>query len=170
MQARSVVNPEALDVLHEAISHVENLLETYDKLLNTKGYRDIPVKDYLEDLIASIVCFFPDDVVITLNKEIADFNLDTKRLYPLGLIVNELLTNCIKYSFRGKAIDLAITKREQEIALTVRDDGNGLPEHFDMNKAAVLGLMLVQGLTQQLRGTFTISSDHGVKSVVTFDI
>ncbi len=49
-------------------------------------------------------------------------------------------------------------------------NGNGLPENFDMNKSAGLGLMLVQGLTQQLHGTFTISSDHGVKSVVTFEI
>ena len=173
MQARSTVNPEALAVLREAISRVHSMSVLYDKLLNTKDYRDIPVEDYFEDLIASIVGLFPDDVAITLNKEIADFNLDTKKLYPLGLIVNELLTNCIKYGFRGRAsgtIDLAITKREQEIVLTVRDDGNGLPEHFDRNKAAGLGLVLVQGLAEQLGGTFTISSDHGVKSVVTFDI
>jgi len=174
MQARSTVNPEAQAVLREAISRVQSMGVLYDKLLNTKGYRDIPVKDYFEDLIASIiVCFFTDNAAITLNKEIADFNLDTKKLYPLGLIVNELLTNCIKNGFRGKdsgTIDLALTKREQEIVLTVRDDGNGLPENFDMNKAAGLGLMLVQGLTQELSGTFTISSDHGVKSVVTFDI
>ncbi len=145
----------------------------YDKLLSTEDYRDIPVKNYLDDLIASIERLFPDYGTITLHKEIDAFNLDTKRLFPLGLIVNELITNCIKYGFRGKAsgtIDIVLAQRAQEILLTVRDDGNGFPENFDMKASTGFGLVLVKMLTQQLRGTFTIGNDHGAKSVVTFEL
>jgi len=173
LQADSTTSPKARAVLREAINRVHSMGALYDKLLSTKDYGDISVKDYLEDLIAAIERLFPDHGSITLNKEIDAFNLDTKRLFPLGLIVNELITNCIKYGFRSKAlgtIDLVLTQRAQEISLIVRDDGSGFPENFDMNESTGFGLMLVQMLTKQLAGTFTMSNDHGAKSVVTFEL
>ena len=173
LQSDSTANREAQAVLREAVNRVHGMGALYNKLLSTEDYRDIPVKDYLEDLIAAIERLFPDHGTITLNKEIDAFNLDTKRLFPLGLIVNELITNCIKYGFTGKAsgtIDLVLAQQAQEISLTVRDDGNGFPENFDMNKSTGFGLMLVQMLTKNLAGTFTMSSDHGAKSVVIFEL
>ena len=173
LQAGSTTSPEAQAVLREAVSRVHSMGVLYNKLLSTEDYHDIPVMDYFEDLLAAIVRLFPDNKTITLNKEIDAFNLDTKRLFPLGLIVNELITNCIKYGFRDKAsgtIDLALAQQAQEISLTVRDDGSGLPENFDMNRSTGFGLMLVKMLTQQLNGTFTMSSDHGAKGVVTFEL
>ncbi|MCP3955644.1 MAG: hypothetical protein GY697_26005 [Desulfobacterales bacterium] len=141
--------------------------------MSTENYRDIFVKNYLEDLIASIERLFPDYEAITLNKEIDAFTLDTKRLFPLGLIVNELITNCIKYGFRGKAsgtIDIVLARQVQGITLTVQDDGDGFPENFDLKTSTGFGLRLVQMLTRQIKGTFTMSSDHGAKSVVTFEL
>ncbi len=172
LQVSSTTSLEAQAVLREAISRVDSMGILYNKLLSTEVYRDIPVKNYLEDLIVSIERLFPDYGTITLNKAIDAFNLDTKRLFPLGLIVNELITNCIKYGFRGKAsgtIDIVLAQRAQNISLTIRDDGSGLPENFDMKTSTGFGLRLVQMLTRQLKGTFTMSSDHGAKSVVTFE-
>ena len=173
IQADSTTNPEAQAVLREGVSRVHSVCVLYDKLLRTEDYRDIPVKDYLEDLIVAVERLFPEHIAITLNTKIAVFNLDPKRLFPLGLIVNELITNCIKYAFKGKAsgtIDLILAQQAQHISLTVRDDGSGFPENFDMKTSTGFGLRLVQMLTRQLQGTFTISSDHGAKSVATFEL
>ena len=173
LQANTSKSPEAQAVLREAVNRVYSIRTLYDKLLGTEDYAEVSVKAYLEDLIASIARILPQDVAVTLNHDIAAFNLDPNKLFSLGLIVNELLTNCIKYGFKDRAsgtIDIILVQHAQEISLTVQDDGRGFPENFDLQTSTGFGLRLVQMLTRQLGGIFTINSDHGARSVVTFGV
>ena len=100
LHRQSVVNPEAVAALQEAIGRVDSMRILYDKLLQSTEYTDISVKNYVDSLVDAIVALFPDSTKVTVEKNIADFHLDAKRLFPLGLIINELITNKIKYAFR----------------------------------------------------------------------
>ena len=99
LRLQTVSNPEAATVLKEALVRVDNMRLLYDKLLLNEDYKIISVKNYLEDLTDSIVALFPDQAKIKLERQITDFHLDAKRLFPLGSIINELLTNTMKYAF-----------------------------------------------------------------------
>ncbi|MEX2442745.1 MAG: chemotaxis protein CheB [Alkalispirochaeta sp.] len=172
-QAQLVTSPEALPVLHEALARVNSMSLLYDNLLIRDEYESSSVKDYVERLIDSVVDVFPSDKEITIEKQITDFALPPARLFPLGIIVNELLTNIIKYAFTGKnagSITVSLRKVNDHVTLTVHDDGIGLPESYNVGTSKGFGLTLVSMLSEQLKGHFSIDSNDGTTSVVEFDL
>jgi PAS domain S-box-containing protein len=173
LQMQAVTNSEAIAVLQDAIGRVNSMRILYDKLLLTEGYKDVSVKNYVESLIASVVALSPDNAKVTIDQQIADFQLDQKRLSPLGIIINELLTNIMKHAFINRdsgLIKISLTHIDKHAMLTIQDDGNGLPPGFDLNESKGFGLMLVKMLSQQLGGRFTIKKQKGTRCTVTFDV
>ena len=136
----------------------------YEKLLLGEDFRDTSVKNYIESLATSVVYLFPDLAKVKLNLDVVDFKLDPKRLFPLGIIINELLTNIMKHAFAGKksgAITLALAKDGARVTLNLTDNGVGLPVGFDIRASKGFGLTLVKMLSQQLQGSFTIDKQKG---------
>jgi two-component sensor histidine kinase len=173
LRMQSLSNPEALAVLQDTVGRVGSMRIIYDKLLLSEDYKDVSVKNYIESLADTVVALFPDKAKVTLEKHIADFKLDAKRLFPLGIILNELLTNIMKYAFIDKGsglIKLSLTLRDEHVTLTMQDDGVGLPDGIDMENSKGFGLMLVKMLSQQLGGSFSIKKDNGTRSTLEFDI
>ncbi|MDD8012551.1 MAG: histidine kinase dimerization/phosphoacceptor domain -containing protein [Acidobacteriota bacterium] len=173
LHAQSVSNPEAGAALQEAISRVHSMRLLYDKLLFSEGYTDIPVKNYTEALIASIVALFPGGARIVIDQRIADFNLDAKRMFPLAIIINELLTNTMKYAFINRdsgVINISLTNAEKKVTLTVEDDGNGFFHGFEISESKGFGLMLVKLLSQQLGGSFSLGKEAGARYKIEFAI
>jgi DNA-binding response OmpR family regulator len=125
MQAQSITNPEALSALQNAIGRVDSVKILYEKLLLTNTYRATSVKEYLNNLIDQIIKLFPDNLKLTVIKEIADFKLEPKRMVSLGMIVNELLTDAMKYAFAGKTegtLHIKLVDSQKIITLTIQDD------------------------------------------------
>jgi two-component sensor histidine kinase len=94
---------------------------------------------------------------------------------PVGLILNELLSNTLKHAFYGRdegKIEVSLTASEGgRINLTVSDGGIGLPQGFDINESKTLGLRLVKILAEdQLQGTLEVTSDGGTTFGIEFDI
>ncbi|MHB8055694.1 MAG: sensor histidine kinase [Candidatus Aminicenantales bacterium] len=173
LQMRSITNPEAVAALKEASSRVRSMGVLYDKLLLSEGQIDVPLKKYVESLVASVVSLFPGQPRIDLNLEIGDFYLNPKRLFPLGIIINELLTNAVKYAFtdmESGTIWISLTGVDKRVSLSVRDNGIGLPDGFDLKKSKGFGLMVVQMLCEQLDGLFSLEKNAGTRCLVTFDI
>ena len=173
MQADKLETPEAVTTFQDAIARIESMGILYDKLYRTENYKAVSVKDYLSQLIDEIMQIFPGRQSTQIKKQIDNFNLDPKRLFPIGIIVNELLTNTMKYAFTGRNSDLLqITVKENHgnVILTIQDNGKGLPEGFAINKSGGFGLMLVDMLSQQLEGSFTIENNNGAKSTLEFCI
>ena len=172
LRLQSVTNSEAVAVLRDAIARVDSMRVLYDKLLLSEDYKDISVKKYLDDLINTIIAIFPDKAKIKFDKQISDFQLDPKRLFPLGLIINELITNKMKYAFIGRdagKITISLTTVDKHVKLFVEDDGNGLPEGFDIKESKGFGLMLVKMLSQQLGGSFSMEKHEGTRCTVEFN-
>ena len=145
----------------------------YDSLLLDEGYRDVSVRKYLDELTDAVIDLFPERGKVNMEKLIDDFTLDVKRLFNLGAIVNELLTNVMKYAFIGRdsgMIWMLLEKRDNHITLIIRDNGRGLPEGFDVDKPKELGLVLVGMLSRQMNGSFVIENENGVRSVLEFEV
>jgi two-component sensor histidine kinase len=103
--------------------------------------------------VDAVVSLLAGTLAITVEKRIAEFKLDSKPLFPLGIILNELLTNIMKYAFTGRssgAIGIELFNKQETVHLTIQDNGIGLPEGFSMATAKGFGLMLVRILSEQL--------------------
>ena len=173
LHMQKIDNPEAIAVLQEAIGRIDSMRVLYDTLLLSEGHQDIPMKNYLESLAATVVSLFPDQAKVKLDLRVDDFNLDAQRLFPLGLIINELLTNTMKYAFVNRKtglIKIAFSRVEKHVTLTVQDNGKGLPAGFDIEQSKGFGLMLVKMLVQQLGGNFAMEGAKGTRCTVEFDI
>jgi PAS domain S-box-containing protein len=173
LKLRSTTHPEAVAVLQDTAARVDSMRILYDKLLLSKDFKEVSVKKYVESLTDAIVSLFPGQAKVRLNQQFVDFHLDPKRLFPLGIIINELLTNIMKYAFAGKKsgqIRLSLSKEDRRVSLVLQDNGVGLPEGFDPESSAGFGLKLVKMLSQQLGGSFAIEKHKGTRCTVSFNV
>ncbi len=171
LQMRSITNPEAVAVLKEAVGRVRSMGLLYEKLLPSESYKEVPVKKYVESLVTSVLSLFPDRAKIDLTLQIDDFFLDSNRLFPLGIIINELLTNVMKYAFPGResgTIRISLTFIDGWVTLTMQDDGLGLPDGFDVENSKGFGLTVVKILCEQLEGRISIEKNEGTRGVLVF--
>jgi two-component sensor histidine kinase len=171
IQAETVENEEAHSILKQALSRVNSVKDLYDKMLSADDIRIVSVAPYLDDLIYSSIPLFSYQTAVTVEKNIDDFTLDSDKLFLLGIIVNELLTNTMKYAFPGRdsgTIRVICKKKENHVCLIVHDDGIGLPEGFDIERSTGLGMNLVHMLSRQLDGTVRFENDNGAKVTVEF--
>ncbi|MEX2444015.1 MAG: PAS domain S-box protein [Alkalispirochaeta sp.] len=173
IQADSTDNDEVAAGLQGAISRVGSIRVLYEKLLIGTGYHEVSMKDYAESLVDALVAVFGKQKNVTVEKDIADFALSSKSAIPVGIILNELLTNALKYAFLGRErghVLVHLEKTNLRVTLTVRDDGIGSDQRFVANKTPGFGLTIVKMLTEQLQGTFNVANDGGRKTVLTFEV
>ena len=173
IQADSAESAEVKAALNTTMSRVRTTRTLYEKLLVGKDHREVSVKDYLESLIESHVEVYNDNAGVTVETSILDFSFSAKKAVPVGIILNELLTNVFKYAFGDRAegrVDIELKKNEKQVTLTVQDNGVGFDSRVAANKSTGFGLTLTKMLAEQLDGTFNMESDNGTKSVVTFEV
>ncbi|WP_304222263.1 PAS domain S-box protein [Gracilinema caldarium] len=172
-QANETANAEVRQGLEEAIARTESMQSLYEKLLLSGEYREISMKNYLEDLVNSILEIFTFHCAVTLEMNISDIPLDIKRAGIIGIITNELLTNTLKYAFADRTtgtIRISLEKTEDQIRLVIKDDGPGFDAQSLMSKSTGFGLTLVNMLAEELKGSFTMQNDHGTISTVQFPL
>ena len=145
----------------------------YYKLYQSNDFSEISAKDYLSSLVDQILQNFPNRSSVGIVADIAEFSIDSSKLQPLGLIINELLTNIMKYAFKGRSegqIRISALLKGQRVALRIQDDGVGLPESIDFKNSTGFGLMLVESLTDQLRGDIKIERGGGTTILLEFEL
>lgn len=173
LQSHSIKEPQAIAALEDARGRVYSMGMLYDKLYRSVDFKEVSIKGYLPDLIDEIVGNFPNRHCIKVEKEIQEYILDAKRLQPIGIIINELLTNIMKYAFAGRTEGMIIvlaTGENGHAVISVQDNGNGMPECVSFDNSTGFGLQLVHMLTQQINGTIRIERGNGTKVVLEFDI
>ena len=116
----------------------------------------------------------PKGVALRNELQIAPVHLDVDTAIPLGLIANELVCNCLKHAFIGRAaghMSIRLTKPDQNrLQLVVQDDGHGLPPGFDPDKTSSLGVRLVKILSGQIDGKMECKSHNGSEFSIIFDV
>jgi two-component sensor histidine kinase len=103
--------------------------------------------------------------------KIEDVNLNIETAIPCGLIITEIISNCLKYAFpnqmKGKII-ISLKQVEDKFELIISDNGIGLPEDININKIKSLGILLVKSLTEQIDGKISIHRKNGTQFNITF--
>ncbi len=130
LQADKLHEPSALAALDDAGKRMKSMRLLYEKLYLSMIFFELPVREYLSPLIDEILADFPEARQVQVEKRLDDFILDAKRLQPLGLIINELLTNIMKYAFPDKnrgSITVSALLRNGRAIFSVQDNGIGIP-------------------------------------------
>ena len=172
MQSKSLENPEAYSVFQDAIGRIDSMGVLYDKLYKSEKYQKIKVKEYINQLIREIFSMFPSRNNIKLKSEIEDFTIGTKVIFSLGLIINELMTNSMKYAFpndRKGIIAIDISKKQNHVKLIFADNGVGMTE-TGKSKEKGFGHSLIELLTKQIKGNYKINKNKGLKFIIEFDV
>ncbi len=173
LQLSAVENPEAASSLRDAESRVQSMIMLYDRLYRTDHYSESSVKDYIQSLAEGIVSSFPNSGIVKIETKIDDFILNVNILSPLGIILNELLTNIMKYAFKDRndgIITVTAGLNKNHVYISVQDNGIGIPESIDFNRTKSFGLDLVNMLTEQIGGTIRIEREKGTRFIIEFDI
>ncbi|MFH2114441.1 MAG: PAS domain S-box protein [Spirochaetota bacterium] len=171
IQASDLHDPSAVKALEDSRSRVKSMMLLYEKLYQSSNFKDVSLASYLPSLVDEILGNFPNRSMVRVQKDIQDFILDARRLQPLGIIITELLTNVMKYAFRGRAsglVSVMATQADGRVKLVIQDDGDGMPESFSFDSPGGFGFQLVQALVLQLDGSIRLERDKGTRFVVEF--
>ena len=171
LQADSLDDATAVAALTEAGERLQSMGLLYDKLYRSADFSELSLRDYLPALVDDVLANFPRSANLSVEKAVDDIRLDAKRLQPVGLIVNELLTNAMKYAFSGRSGgQIAVTARLDGglVRVTVADDGPGLPPGGDFQRSTGFGLMLVKALAEQLNGNIYLEPGVGTRVALEF--
>ncbi|MBP9886330.1 MAG: PAS domain S-box protein [Leptospiraceae bacterium] len=160
-------------IIKETISQIHGMSLLYDKLYRTTNYTNVSANDYLSELIEKIVEIHSLLVKIKLSVDIDEFFLNTRILFPLGIIINEVITNSIKYAFQdseNNKIDVQMKLIEDVVSLTIHDNGKGFSEQSYSKMNSGFGLKLISMLSKQLNAKHEIKNDDGVKFRIEFQL
>ena len=159
-------------VLEEGQGRVRSMALIHQKLYENEDIRHIPFGEYLNELISEIKSSFGSEAAnVSVNIETSNIKFDIDAAIPLGLILNELVTNAFKYAYDGikePQLSIHLTKNGDEYLLNVRDNGVGIPEEIDIKRSRSLGLRLVKALSEQLFGEYEFNTSRGTNFELKF--
>ena len=162
---------ETVGVLKESQGRVKSMAIIHEKLYQSSSLTNINFKEYIEKLILDI--FYSYGIVTSSIEsilEIKDINLNIDTAIPLGLIINELVTNSVKYAFPELSgrIFVELKSNQDQLELTIADNGIGIPEGVDLENSKTLGLQLVNSLVTQLEGELKLDLNNGTEFKIIF--
>jgi PAS domain S-box-containing protein len=187
IQASRIENPEVAAVLADTENRVRAIAALHETLYSSQDLASIEFGSYLRQLVGDLVSFYSVDrkrLQVTVTTE--DLVVDIGQAIPLGLIVNELVTNALKHAFpsgrRGTVkVELGYVRSSIDAEqgqtldeglgrLTVQDDGVGMPPGLKFDQTPSMGLHLVNVLVEQLRGTLELETTGGTRVTIEFPL
>jgi PAS domain S-box-containing protein len=173
LQLHSMDDPVCSSHLSDVENRIQSMIILYDKLYCSQNYRELSIKDYIENLAVEIIYNFPNRDIVKLETDIEDFILNVQLLAPLGIIVNELLTNIMKHAFTGRnsgIVKISSYMKNNTATLIINDNGKGLPEGTGFQDSTGFGLNLVNMLIQQMDGKIDVQVNEGTTFILQFKV
>ena len=173
LQTRYVNDQKAIDVLKESQNRVKSMAMIHEKLYLSKDLSHINFGDYIQSLVTNL--FYSYNIEKTHIKpvlEVDNLNLNIDTAVPCGLIISELVSNCLKYAFppgMNGEIFISLKFVDNKYELIIGDNGVGMSEKIDFNNLETLGLLLVNNLTEQLDGEMTVNRKQGTEFRIRFE-
>lgn len=163
---------DALRAIRDSQRRVYAMSLLHQKLYQADSVSSINMASYMPELVHYLRDSFEGKNQIRFNIDICPIVLDVSQAVPIGLILNEAVTNSLKYAFPGGGENNEIQVKmvqhtDKEIQLEICDNGIGLPEGFD-SKRTSLGMTLMKGLTEDINGIFVIRSENGTRISIIF--
>ena len=173
-QADSLDNSSAINAIRESRERMQAIALIHQKLYQPDQNNLINMNSYISEMVANLRSGFTGNATINFQLDIDNINMEVSQAVPLGLIMNEAITNCVKYAFPGnKAGIIKIMLQEEisgDIILRIADNGKGLPEDFDPSRSTSLGLQLIYLFAEQLEGSLDFININGLEILLRFKL
>jgi PAS domain S-box-containing protein len=170
LQTRQIPDENVKKMMQESQNRIKVMALVHEKLYRSDDISHIILSEYIRNLVTILLDFYVlDRKLVTAKVEMKDITLNIDTAIPIGLMINELVSNSLKHAFpEGRKGDIAISVQKADHILTIvyRDNGVGIPEGFDWRNAPSLGLRLVISLVEQLSGTIELNRDQGTEFTI----
>jgi PAS domain S-box-containing protein len=181
LQSRQIRDPQTLELFKESQNRVQAMALIHEKLYQSSNLAQIDFQEYIKSLVGNLCRSYDTcrhDVTFKINVEPVSLAIDTA--IPCGLIINELVTNSLKYAFpENQAGEICISLQlgesplnapldRENFILTIRDNGIGLPQDFDFRNTSSLGLQLMCRLAKQIGGSLQHNRSQGTEFQIVF--
>lgn len=164
-QSAYIDNEPALTAIHDSQHRVHAMSLIHQKLYNTDNVSSIDMSLYIRELVSYLADCFNTGQRIRFELAVEPLEMDVSQAVPLGLILNEAITNSIKYAFpndREGVIKIALSNTsDSQYLLEISDNGIGIPSHSNNKRAGSLGMSLMAGLSEDLDGSLSIENNNG---------
>lgn len=146
----------------------------HENLYQTTNFSSIDFASYIQNLGTNLnALYYQENYKIYLKYDLQLVEISLDQAVPSGLILNELITNSLKYAFidstKNNEILISLKEEQNRIYLRVKDNGIGLPPNFDIEKSDTLGLQLVSTLVEQLDATLSYNVEEGTDFQISFE-
>ena len=169
-QSSYLDNDFALNALRESQHRMYSISLIHQKLYQSDNMAFVDMKEYIMDLTSYLRDSLDPNGSIYFHFDLVSIELDINQAIPVGLILNEAITNAIKHAFKDTSkhnvnVNLSMNP-DDSVRLEIADNGSGFPPDFDIKKSKSLGMNLIRGLSRQLDGEFEIQRVSGITSLI----
>lgn len=172
LQSAYVKDEGTLNILRESQNRVKSMSFIHESLYKSKDFNEVNFAEYITNLSNNVFhTFITITKNVNLQLELDNITLNLDQAIPCGLIINELITNAMKYAFvtqKEGILKVKLSEKEGKIKISIEDNGIGMPKNFNVEEAESLGLQLVYTLIDQLDGTISLKEEKGTKYLITF--
>ncbi|MCF8459986.1 MAG: PAS domain S-box protein [Flavobacteriales bacterium] len=173
LQSSYIDDETALGILRESQDRIKSMSFVHESLYQSKTLSEVNFSEYIQNIARNLFhSYGRPEGGLTLDFDLEELYLNLDTSIPCGLIINEVVSNSLKYAFRGRekgVIRIEFSKlADGKLKLIVSDDGIGLPDNFDIENAESLGLQLVTTLVTQITGDLNIDSTNGTRFNIVF--
>lgn len=172
LQAHTLADPAVAELFRESQNRIQSMALVHEKLYQADDLSSVDFEGYLTSVIAFLFqSYRADRTAVRLITNVEPLPLPVTVAIPCGLMVNELISNSLKYAFpdgRSGCIEVAFRRQDGEYVLQVTDDGVGLPPDVDPLNTTTLGLKLVTTLVGQIKGSLDIRIRPGTLFRIAF--
>jgi PAS domain S-box-containing protein len=176
LQSSYVKDENTLDILKESQNRIKSMSFIHESLYQTTDFSSIEFTQYIETISRNLIHSYSYTTgPVELDTDFDTIYLSIDQAIPCGLIVNELVSNALKYAFpeidgnRTNTVKLHVKQNKGTISLLVADNGVGLPDDFKHEESDSLGIQLVYTLSEQLDAKLDVNSDNGASFLITFE-
>jgi len=162
-------------ILTDIMLKIQTMAQIHTRLYESKQMGKIDITDQCRDQVTALSNVFShsgDEISCTINP--GEVFLPVDQALPCALVINEILSNAYKHAFKGRnngTIDITVMRENDRINITIRDNGIGLPENFDIGRSNSLGVTLIRTIVQhQLKGSVLFKSRNGTEVSIDFPV
>lgn len=169
-QSAYLENKETVKALQSSKHRMYAMSLVHNKLYNAENLNCIDMAGYIAELVHHLKESFDPYGNVTFRQDVSNVVLDAEQAIPLGLILNEAVTNAFQHAFtstNGK-LEVSLTENSNSCTLSISDNGPGLITGFDADQNGAMGMNLMMGLADQLDGTFSLKNCDGLTVAIIF--
>jgi two-component sensor histidine kinase len=171
-QSAYLNDQRASEAIRQSQHRMQSISLIHQKLYQSESRALINMKDYTQELIQYLQQSFETGNRIAFTLAVDDIDLDVLRAVPIGLILNEGITNAIKHAFPDESTGQIKVELNcingNALKLRVTDDGPGLPPEFDIDICQTLGINLIKGMCKQISGRLALGNENGLSIIIEF--